>query len=132
MSLLLDTHVLLWALLSPEKLSKTAIRAIEDPGSEVYVSVLTFWEISLKFSLGKIELKGTAPEDLPEVVEASRFSLIGVTPQEAASFHRLPKRAHKDPFDRLLIWQAIQRKHTLVSRDRKMRQYIDCGLEHLW
>ncbi|MGD8389095.1 MAG: type II toxin-antitoxin system VapC family toxin [Desulfobacteraceae bacterium] len=129
---LLDTHVLLWALLSPEKLSKTAIRAIEEPGSELLVSVLTFWEISLKFSLGKIELKGIAPEDLPEAAEASRFSLIDVTPQEAASFHRLPKRAHKDSFDHLLVWQAIQRNHTLVSRDRKIRQYIDCGLIQLW
>jgi PIN domain nuclease of toxin-antitoxin system len=132
MSLLLDTPVLLWALLSPEKLSKTAIGAIEEPGSEVLVSVLTFWEISLKFSLGKIELKGIDPEDLPEAVEASRFSLIDVTPQEAASFHPLPKRAHKNPFDRLLIWQAIQRNHTLVSRDRKIRQCVDCGLTHLW
>ena len=132
MSFLLDTPVLLWALLSPKKLSKNAIRAIEEPGSEVLVSVMTFWEISLKYSLGKIELKGIAPEDLPEATEASRYSLIDVTPQEGASFHHLPMRGHKDPFDRPLIWQAIQHNLTLVSGDHKIREYVDCGLIHLW
>jgi PIN domain nuclease of toxin-antitoxin system len=130
--LLLDTHVFLWTLFAPEKLSRGAARAIQTPDADVAVSVVTFWEISLKFSIGKIELSGVCPEDLPPAAEEAQLAVLDLSPQEAASFHRLPGQAHKDPFDRLLIWQAIQRKLVLVTRDRKIHRYNQFGLTCLW
>jgi PIN domain nuclease of toxin-antitoxin system len=69
MNLLLDTHSFLWSAFSPGKLSRKARAAIVDPESDVYVSAVSFWEISLKSALGKIELKDIAPEDLPGAAE---------------------------------------------------------------
>ena len=66
MNLLLDTHGFLWALFTPEKLTRKAIRGIKSLGKDVAVSVVTFWEISLKYGLGKLEMTGVTPEELPD------------------------------------------------------------------
>ncbi|MFP4035958.1 MAG: type II toxin-antitoxin system VapC family toxin [Desulfobacteraceae bacterium] len=132
MSLLLDTHAFLWTLFAPENLSKKAARAVEKPGSEVSVSVVTFWEISLKYGLGKIELAGVGPEDLPAAAEQANLAILEMSPDEASSFHRLPRGKHKDPFDRLLVWQALQRDLILVSKDGSMDLYAGLGLKRLW
>jgi PIN domain nuclease of toxin-antitoxin system len=129
MNLLLDTHVFLWSLLSPEKLSETASCEIRSPKNDVAVSVVTFWEISLKFALGKMTLAGIKPEDLPDFAHQMDMEIISVTPQEASSVYKLPRFSHKDPFDRLIIWQAISRKLTLVTRDGDFGAYRDVGLK---
>ena len=69
MNVLLDTHAFLWSLFTPEKLSKAAIRAIQSMHNDVAVSVVTFWEISLKYAIGKLELTGVMPEELPQFAE---------------------------------------------------------------
>ena len=132
MRFLLDTHSLIWSLFAPEKLSKIARNAIVDPENEVMVSVITFWEISLKYALGKFEIIGLNPEDLPVAAHKTGFDIIQVEPDEAASFHRLPRLGHKDPFDRLILWQAIQRKLTLLSADHRFQEYKENGLRVLW
>ncbi|MDQ1334155.1 MAG: hypothetical protein QG552_1105 [Thermodesulfobacteriota bacterium] len=132
MKLLLDTHSLLWAIFSPKKLSEPARDAIKDPQNDVAVSVVSFWEISLKYALGKLELVGAKPEDLPETTEGMGMDILPVSAYEAASFHKLPKLAHKDPFDRLIIWQAIQRKMHLISKDRSFEDYTTSGLKIYW
>jgi PIN domain nuclease of toxin-antitoxin system len=63
------------------------------------------------------------PDDFPEVVRQSGFSILQLADIEAATFHRLPRTKHKDPFDRLIIWQSISRKMTLISRDRAITDY---------
>ena len=121
MTWMLDTHALLWVLFEPAKLGRKTRAILNDPLNEVLVSPVSYWEISLKFGLGKLELPATDPSEIPAAA-----SQIGLTeaPLDAAilaTFHRLPYAPdHRDPFDRLLIWQAIQRKHTLLSRDRAM------------
>jgi PIN domain nuclease of toxin-antitoxin system len=132
MKLLLDTHSFLWALFAPDKLSKKARSAILSPENDVFVSVVTFWEISLKYALGKIEIKGLLPQDLPGAAREAFFEILRLEPEDAASFHTLPRHAHKDPFDRLIIWQAIQRSCFLVSADRLFILYRDSGLKLLW
>jgi len=132
MKLLLDTHSFLWSLFAPDKLSKRARSAILDPENEVLVSVVTFWEISLKYALGKIEIKGLSPEDLPAAAKEAFFEIIPLDPPEAAGFHTLPRLSHKDPFDRLIIWQAIQRGLLLISADRHFIEYQEYGLKLLW
>jgi len=132
MKLLLDTHSLLWAIFSPEKLSERSREAIKDRQNDVAVSVVSFWEISLKYAMGKLELVGAEPEKLPETAERMGFDTLPLSVSEAASFHQLPKRAHKDPFDRLIIWQAIQRRMHLVSKDRSFEEYTALGLKTYW
>jgi PIN domain nuclease of toxin-antitoxin system len=82
--------------------------------------------------LGKIEIKGLNPEDLPAAAKEAYFETIELEPREAASFHRLPRIGHKDPFDRLIIWQAIQRDFLLISADRHFGAYQEYGLELFW
>ena len=129
MKLLLDTCCLLWALQQPRKLTVRARACLEDPDNSVYVSSLSFWEISLKASLGKLAIQGADPEEFPGFVEEAGWSILPFSPETAASFARLPRSgAHKDPFDRMLIWTAIREGLTLVSRDQSLPAYEPLGL----
>ena len=132
MNLLLDTHVFLWSLFTPDKLSKAVVRKIKSPNNDVAVSVVTFWEISLKYALGKLELTGVKPEELPDFAAQMNLEILSIAAAEASIFHKLPRLSHKDPFDRIIIWQAIQRKMTLVSKDRDFKAYRKFGLKTFW
>src|SRR5690606_7163240 len=107
-SLLLDSHTLLWAILDRKKLSSKVITILEDPTDEIFVSAVTFREISLKYSLGKLDLSDILPEDLPKLTEEIGFSFLPLLPVESAGYHNLRADWHRDPFDRMLIWQAIK------------------------
>jgi len=131
MKYLIDTHIFLWSLFSPEKISRHATKIIKNAGNIVFVSTITFWEIALKFSLNKLELEGITPDALPEFAIKMRFELLSLSAEDAASFYHLPRTTHKDPFDRMLIWQAIQEKMVLISKDGKMAAYKDYGLKIL-
>ena len=129
MKLLLDTCCLLWALQQPRKLTAQARVSLEDPNNSVFVSSLSFWEISLKASLGKLSILGAEPEDFPGFVDGAGWSILPFAPETAASFVRLPSSAtHRDPFDRMLIWTAIREGLTLVSRDQALPDYESFGL----
>jgi len=132
MKLLLDSHTFLWVLMSPEKLGKKALSAVSDSGNEALVSAVTFWELSMKHSLGKLLLKGISPEELPFVAEDAGFTLLPLDPSHAAEYHRLPKLGHKDPFDRMLVWQAIRFGATLISKDPEIKAYTEHGLKLMW
>ena len=132
MNCLLDTHTFLWAAMRPEQLSHHARVTILDTANDIHVSVVTFWEVSLKFALGKIELQGTTPEELPDAAIQMGFTLLTLAPQDAATFYQLPRFQHKDPFDRLLVWQCICQNLTLLSKDPDLRQYQPHGLRVLW
>jgi PIN domain nuclease of toxin-antitoxin system len=128
MNLLLDTHGFLWSLFTPEKLSKGALRQIKSTDNDVAVSVVTFWEISLKYALGKLELTRIEREELPDFADQMNLEILPLTAAEASSFHKLPRLSHKDPFDRIIIWQAIQRGMTLITKDRDFGAYRNFGL----
>ena len=132
MSYLLDTHSFLWAVFSPEKLSRKARAAITDQTNEVSLSSISLWEISLKFALGKLTLDQCTPEDLVAIAREMRLTLITPDAEESASFHQLPKTPHRDPFDRMLVWQAIARDLTLISKDAALPEYQHSGLKILW
>lgn len=128
MRVLIDTHIFLWALMSPEKLSPP-IREALIKADQVWVSSISFWEVSLKFGLGKLELKGLKPEDLPKAAQVSGFKILECDAQLFASSHQLEKIGHKDPFDRLIIHTAIQNQLTLISEDNAFGDYISLGLK---
>ncbi|HCN82162.1 MAG TPA: PIN domain nuclease [Sphingobacteriaceae bacterium] len=132
MSYLLDSHTLIWAIMDPGKLSAKVRRILEDTDNRVLVSSVSFWEISLKYSLGKLDLQGIVPEQLPKIIIQIGFELIELLPDEAATYHQLEANWHRDPFDRMLIWQAIQNKMTIISKDSHVASYKSVGLKVIW
>lgn len=129
---LLDTHSFLWAIIEPEKLSPRVRSAVADTDNEIYVSTLTFWELSLKYALRKLELTGTTPEQLVDAAHAMALGIAAPSAEEAASFHRLERSAHRDPFDRMLVWLCLRRDWTLVSHDLALESYCSLGLRIFW
>jgi PIN domain nuclease of toxin-antitoxin system len=131
--LLLDTCAFLWLVDAPQRLSRRARQVLQDATIEVSVSAVSFWEMSLKQALGKLSLEGETVQGLVNAAVAHRCELLPLTVQVASTFHRLPLLGvHRDPFDRMLVWQAIQHDLTLVSRDRAMEAYQAEGLKILW
>ncbi len=132
MAYLLDTHSFLWAVFEPKKLSGSARDLITQPDNRVVVSSITFWEISIKSVLGKLELVDCLPDDLPGVASQMGLELVHLEADVAASFYRLPRQLHKDPFDRMIIWLAIQKQFTLISKDKAFNAYSEYGLQTAW
>ena len=129
MNYIIDTHIFLWLVFNPDKLSKQVVSVLKDPTNKIYVSSITFWEISLKYNLGKLDLEGVTPEQLPATADQMDIEIIDIDTTVMASFHKLPKNSqHKDPFDRIIIWFCIQNDYTLVSEDLKFSRYRQDGL----
>lgn len=129
---LLDTHTMLWFLMEPDKLSEKAGEILMNKEQVIFVSAISFWEISLKFSIGKLNLWQIQPDELPHFVEKSGIEIIPLDYEIASSFHQLPRLAHKDPFDRMLVWQAIKSNLSLLSKDKSMKIYTEHGLKVVW
>lgn len=132
MRLLLDTHVFIWALTDPKKLSSAARAVITDAETDLHVSSVSFWEIAIKIRSGRLAPIGHEPSNLVEAAASMGFIPIELTPVEAATQGTLMEDTHFDPFDRMLIWQAISRKLTLVSGDREFERFKTDGLKLLW
>lgn len=118
MRCLLDTNIFLWALNDDHRLKSSIRRILEDPLNEIYVSVVTAWEISIKHKTGKLPLKTT----LAECFEKSNFSILNINLSHILSLDKLTLH-HKDPFDRLLISQAKVEGLTLITSDPKIWKY---------
>ncbi|MCC6695764.1 MAG: type II toxin-antitoxin system VapC family toxin [Candidatus Hydrogenedentes bacterium] len=118
MNLLLDTHALLWWLADDPELSREARAAISAPQHIVYVSAASAWEISIKRAIGKLQ----APDDLDTAMAASAFQELPITVAHALAAGQLPDK-HSDPFDRMLVAQAMIESLTLVTRDERIASY---------
>jgi PIN domain nuclease of toxin-antitoxin system len=123
MRLLLDTHVLLWALGEPEKLSAAARQAISDPGNAVLFSAASIWEIAIKAQLGRVDFLANA-EEIARAASASGFDELPIRAQHAALTAQLPPH-HRDPFDRVLVAQAIAEPARLLTVDAALRRYSE-------
>jgi PIN domain nuclease of toxin-antitoxin system len=115
--LLLDSHVLIWA--SRAELSNTVLDLIHDESNALYVSVAALWEIAIKSGSGKLSV----PADLPERLDEMDMTLLPISAAHAWSVRNLPRLRHGDPFDRLMVAQAMAEGMTLVTHDRKLRDY---------
>ena len=129
MNYLLDTQYMLWALTDTRKLSRKVKDEITNPDNRIIISVISFWEVSLKASIGKLELDGFSPEDLPAACQQIGFDIVSLGQEESSSYHKLTATYHKDPFDRMLIWLAICKEYTLISVDSNVRKYTSEGLK---
>jgi len=102
-----DTHYMLWTIADSKKLSKKVKEIITNPDNSIIVSAISFWEVSLKSSLGKLEITGFAAENLPHVCLNMGFEIVTLSAEDSSTYHMLKAVYQKDPFDRMLIWQAI-------------------------
>jgi PIN domain nuclease of toxin-antitoxin system len=133
MNYLFDTHTLVWACLESGKLSGNVRGVLEDRNNKVVVSVISFWELAIKTRLGKFSFRKLNIKDIPQYARDMGFAALDLQELDAASFGDLPlKENHKDPFDRMLIWQAIRNDLTLLSKDKLFRQYTADGLKLFW
>ncbi len=121
MRLLLDTHVLLWALLDPDRLTARAAAALQDPQNSLFASAASAWEVAIKQSLGKLTLPGPADVWLPEACLKTGIGWLPVSAADALAVGRLVWH-HRDPFDRLLIAQACDGM-ILVTHDDAFAPY---------
>ena len=126
MRLLLDTHIALWAIANPEKLSARAQALIDDRDNQVFVSVVTIWEIAIKRALGR-RGAGAMPVSSAEALyffRAAEFDLLDICPAHVIAVETLPL-LHADPFDRILIAQALTEPLRLLTGDAKVAAYSD-------
>jgi PIN domain nuclease of toxin-antitoxin system len=132
MKYIIDTHAFLFTVFNPQKLSKKTEKIILNIENSIYISSITFWEISLKYNLGKLSLQNVYPDELPEIAGKIGLIYLPLNCEEASSFYKLLKAAHKDPFDRMLIWQTIKNNMILISKDSSFKEYFDIGLHVVW
>ncbi len=125
MNVLLDTHTLLWFIDGSPKLSVSARSLIEDVATASYVSIATLWEIAIKVSLGKLILHQPFDPFIPEQLHRNGFVVLPLRPEHTAIVATLPFPLpdHRDPFDRLLIAQAMVEQMLIISRDTKFDAY---------
>jgi PIN domain nuclease of toxin-antitoxin system len=131
MRLLLDTHTLLWAIGKSNELSEKVIREIKNGSNDILVSAVSLWEIALKYSTGKLIIDEI--ENIPKYCEEMGFELVPLEPVDALNSLYLPqKNIHKDPFERMLIYQCIKNEYIFVSKDTKIEIYKENGLKYIW
>ena len=119
MRLLLDTHALLWGFMYRSDLARRGRAAIRSPDDQIFVSVASLWEIAIKMRNGKL----SAPGDLPDLIRADPdYELLPILQEHAWQVRQLP-RLHRDPFDQLLVAQAVVEDLTIVTHDRVIAGY---------
>jgi len=128
MRLLLDTHALIWWLVGARALSKPARLAIEDPENDVHVSAVSTWEIATKHQLGKLPIVAHIMQNLAGVIAEQDFLPVPITLRHGQTAGALPG-PHRDPFDRMLMAQAMSENLVLVSNEQVFDAY---GVARLW
>ena len=128
MRLLLDTHAIVWWFSRSRRLSVTARQAIEEPSNDVFASAVSAWEIATKYRIGKMPGVAGLVNDFAGRIATQRFEELPITVQHALRAGSLPG-PHRDPFDRILIAQAITDDLTLVSNETLFDSY---GVHRLW
>jgi len=133
MKYLLDTHVFLWSLLDTKKIKPQALEIIENESNAVFISPISFWEIAIKYQLKKLDLQGINLHHLPNIAKEFNYTILAPQTYDFLSIGQLPqKENHHDPFDRMLIQQAIRNNLVLISKDERFPQYEENGLQLLW
>jgi PIN domain nuclease of toxin-antitoxin system len=123
MRLLVDTHVLLWAIAEPQKLPASARSMLQAAENDVLFSAVSIWEMAIKLQIGRL----TLPVELEDIMRAAGqmgFTELPVSAAHAAGVRHLPSH-HRDPFDRLLIAQALHEPARLLTADRTLSRYSD-------
>lgn len=128
MRLLLDTHAFLWWVEDDAAFSRRARSAVADAANECLLSLASVWEMAIKISLGKLRLRSPLERFVPEQLAANGFQLLEIRLEDAARVSKLAFH-HRDPFDRLLVAQAMGGRLAVVSHDPAFRKY---GVRCIW
>ena len=131
MNYLVDTHILLWTFLETNKLPLQTKSILLNETNEIYYSPISLWEISIKYGLKKLFLNGGTPEDFFKELQNSFYQQKKINTKNLVTNYKLPTY-HKDPFDRLLIWEAIKDDFILISIDKNMELYKKEGLKTVY
>lgn len=122
MTLLLDTHAFVWWLTKPKRLSGKAHDAISNPANTILASAAAAWELAIKTSIGKLDLPDDVAQYVPDRIASNGFEALPASVDHAVRVASLPHH-HRDPFDRLLVAQALAEDIQLVSVDPLVRRY---------
>lgn len=122
MNILLDTHSFIWLDINPSQLSHIAHSVIADKQNTLFLSVVSIWEIQIKLQIGKLTLNNTAADTLAQQQKTNRIQLLNIELPHVLKVGELPLH-HKDPFDRLLIAQAMVEGYTLLGKDEIFKSY---------
>ena len=128
MRVLVDTHTLIWALTNDPRLSRRAKQILQSDGSDLMFSLASLWEMSIKIRLGKLRLIGSSVSYVREEMKRYRMELLGIQFEHILRLEMLPSH-HGDPFDRLLIAQALEDDLTILTEDEKFPAY---GVKLTW
>lgn len=128
MRLLLDTHAFLWFVLNDSRLSTDAKSLIADPANDIQVSPATYWEIAIKISLNKYSLIDPLDSFMEQQLAANQFHILAIEPRHVGPLVNLPFH-HRDPFDRLIIAQAMVENIAVISADKVFDDY---SIKRLW
>ena len=122
MNLLLDTHIFLWFISGNGRLSPSLIALIRNPKHEVFLSVASIWEVTIKYQLGKMTLPAEPSSYLPVQRQRHQIQSLVIDEQTISQLSALPN-LHRDPFDRILVCQALQHRLTIVTVDPAIQAY---------
>ena len=128
MKLLLDTHTFIWWDRNPEKLTPAVLDGLQSPDNQVFLSLVSIWEIQIKTQLGKLTLRGHLADIMQQQQIENGLRLLPIEVTHILALDHLPQH-HRDPLDRLLIAQSLVERATLVSRDPIFQNY---GCPVLW
>jgi PIN domain nuclease of toxin-antitoxin system len=128
MRILLDTHAFLWAGIEPHKLSSSARSLFADTANQLFLSVASLWEIAIKVNLGRLTLTRPFDEFVQDATTAVGISIIPIEVQHVSRLEKL-EHHHRDPFDRMLVVQALTEQLTILSADEALDRY---GVQRLW
>ncbi len=121
MNLLIDTHALIWFITDNDKLPFKTKQIIENKENNCYVSIATYWEIGIKNSIGRLDLKSDL-ETIFEIIEESGFETLPITTNQILRNAKLEFH-HQDPFDRIIIAQSLTEKMTIITKDSQFENY---------
>jgi PIN domain nuclease of toxin-antitoxin system len=128
MRLLLDSHTFLWFVLEDSQLSRAADALITDPANDILVSPATYWEIAIKVGKKKLDLLASYDDFMKRGIEGNNFEILPIETRHTSLLTTMPMH-HKDPFDRLLVSQALVESIPIVSNDPALEAY---GITRLW
>ena len=122
MKLLLDTHVWLWQGIDTKRLGRRTLHALEDAKNELFISIVSIWELAIKDEIGKLELPVELQLFVRTMLNGSGTSMLSLTPNHVFELKSL-ERLHRDPFDRMMVAQARVENMTLVTVDERLLKY---------
>ncbi len=128
MNVLLDSHALIWGYFDPARLSATARMAMTTPNNRVFVSTASHWEIAIKISTGKLKLAEPFPDFVQHAITDNGFAILPIEPRHTAELIALPYH-HRDPFDRMIVAQAVVETMPIISVDPILDSY---PIRRLW